>query len=205
MEISVSPEQSDRELLDAVVDFVLTYPDASLAPFYDNLRHWGDEWRQAKSVSLSITRLLTAGLSSPVEQIDALLRLFMRHSNRLCWEQGYKKEDGLVGDDMLNNYGFVEVVGKRGPFVSEKIRCGIGVWGPRVIYPIHVHKAEEIYLVMSGSALFKLGEGQEEKKTPGEVIHVRSMLPHGFRTTDDPLVILYLWQAGDLREKPTFV
>ena len=108
---------------------------------------------------------------------------------------------------MLAGYGFAEVVGKHGPFVSERVRAGIGVWGPNIDYPAHRHEAEEIYVIAGGSAEFRLGdEGEEETvvKRAGDAVYVRSMLTHGFRTLSEPLAVFYVWQAGDLREKSSF-
>ena len=37
------------------------------------------------------------------------------------------------------------------------------------------------------------------------MIHVASQLVHGITMDAEPLVVLYLWRGGDLREKSTFV
>lgn len=53
---------------------------------------------------------------------------------------------------MLSGYGFAEVIGERGPFVSKRVRSGIGVWGPNIDHPAHHHMAEEVYVPLAGSA-----------------------------------------------------
>jgi len=108
---------------------------------------------------------------------------------------------------MLAGYGFAEVVGLRGQFLSTRIRSGIGVWGPDIIYPPHHHRADETYVVLAGAAEFTVGEGagaSVSMRTAGDVVHVPSMTPHGFRTGEDPLVVLYMWQGAGLREKSSF-
>ena len=57
------------------------------------------------------------------------------------------------------------------------------------------------------AARFALGEGERATTrfcTAGDVVHVPSLTVHGFETGDDPLVVLYLWQGGDLRAKSRF-
>nr|MDJ0970654.1 dimethylsulfonioproprionate lyase family protein [Kiloniellales bacterium] len=115
--------------------------------------------------------------------------------------------DAVVGEDMLAGYGFVEVVGVHGPFLSTRVRAGIGVWGPDIVYPPHRHRAEETYIVVAGAAEFMVGEDPKasaSKRIVGDVVHVPSMTTHGFRTRDDPVAVLYLWQGIDLREKSSF-
>jgi mannose-6-phosphate isomerase-like protein (cupin superfamily) len=109
-----------------------------------------------------------------------------------------------VPEAMLDGYAFAEIIGKRGPFVSERIRAGIGIWGPAIEYPRHHHAAEEIYAVVSGSARFGIGDAPAVTRQPGDVVFVASETPHGFCTTDDFLVVYYLWQAGDLRQTSEF-
>ena len=59
-------------------------------------------------------------------------------------------------------------------------------------------------IVVAGSARFRIGEAEESRCSTGDVVHVESNTPHGFRTTDQSLVVYYLWQAGDLRQISSF-
>ena len=133
-----------------------------------------------------------------------LLALFDRYKDQLFWEQSYKKEDDVVPDSMLANYGFAEIIGSRGPFVSNRVRCGVGIYGPGVHYPRHWHEAEEIYLPLSGSACFTV-DGEPVERGPDQVLFVASNTPHGFTVNRDRAIVLfYLWQAGELRQTSTF-
>ena len=136
-------------------------------------------------------------------QIDGL-QAFARHSDRLRWEQSYRKQDGLVPDAMLDAYGFVEIIGLRGPFVSGRIRAGIAIWGAHLDYPQHQHQAEEIYLLLAGSAEFSFTGDAAQTHRAGDLVFVESNRRHGFRTGKESLVLLYLWQAGDLRQTSSF-
>ena len=194
----------DLELLDAVRDFALSHPHPVVQRFRNSMQNWGDDWISIESNYLPTADFLGAAIANTDQQTHALVETFERHKSRLHWEQSYKKEDGVVPDAMLEGYAFAEIIGKRGPFVSESIRAGIGVWGPDIVYPRHQHQAEEVYVVLAGAAEFKIGAAEETRCSAGDVVYVESNEPHGFRTTDQSLVIYYLWQAGDLRQTSSF-
>lgn len=193
-----------RELLEAVRDYVLGHADPLVARFRDSIRDWGSEYRPADPARFA------AADSLAIAEIDAdspgseLLALFQRHNPELRWEQSYRREDKLVPDRMLDTSAFAEILGSRGPFVSDRIRSGIGVYGREVHYPRHWHQAEEVYLPLSGSARFHI-DGETVERGPGDVVFVASDTPHGFTVNPDrALIVFYLWQAGDLRQTSSF-
>ena len=200
----MSVQLDDLELLDAVRNFVLDHSHPDIERFKSSMRNWGKSWQEATPAYLTAADFLSTASATANPQLQALVTSFERHKNRLRWEQSYKKEESLVSDAMLEGYGFAEIIGQRGPFVSEKLRAGIAIWGPDIVYPRHQHEAEEIYVVLAGAARFKIGSGGEIWRGVGDVIFVASNTPHGFRTTDQSLVVYYLWQAGDLRQQSRF-
>lgn len=197
----------DQSLLDAILGFVAAHPDRNLAAFREPLANWGHDWSGVPPRHLAASDLLEQALSraKPGSKEVDLLSLFVRERFSRHWEQSYTLEDLPDGNNMLDNYGFCEVVGKHGPFLSDRVRAGVGVFGPEVDYPSHRHKADEVYAILSGSGWFRLGDDQPQLQTAGNLIHIPSQLPHGIRVADEPLAILYLWRSGDLREKSTFV
>jgi mannose-6-phosphate isomerase-like protein (cupin superfamily) len=200
----MSVQLDDLELLDAVRNFALDHPHPDIERFKPSMRDWGKAWQEAKPAYLAAADFLSTASATTNAQTSTLLATFEHHRNRLRWEQSYKKEEGLVSDAMLAGYGFAEIIGQRGPFVSDRIRAGIAIWGPDIVYPRHQHQAEEVYVVLAGAAGFKIGSGGETWRGVGDVIFVESNTPHGFRTTDQNLVVYYLWQAGDLRQQSRF-
>lgn len=190
----------DLELLDAIKDFVLEHGDTNVGRFKAAMRDWGDDWLAVEKSWLPAADLLTQALAYTDRDLRQTVALFDRHKHDLHWEQSYRKQDGVVSDALLAGSGFAEITGSRGPFVSERIRSGIGVWGPDIVYPRHRHQAEEVYILLAGSAEFKVGDGDARIHTTGEVVYVPSNMPHEFRTAEQMLVVLYLWQAGDLRQ-----
>ena len=191
----------DLELLDAVRDFALDHPHPEIDRFKASMRAWGETWREVTPAYLPAADFLSQASSTTNQATEALVAGFQRHKNRLCWEQSYKQKEGLVPDAMLAGYAFAEIIGQQGPFVSERIRAGIAIWGPHIDYPRHQHEAEEIYVVLAGCAEFKVGTTRSAWRSTGEVVYVESNTPHGFRTTEHSLVVYYLWQAGDLRQQ----
>jgi mannose-6-phosphate isomerase-like protein (cupin superfamily) len=200
----MSVQINDLELLDAVRDFALKQSHPMVDKFKSAIGDWGNDWIDVGQAHLPAANLLQDAIVNGNPQTRDLLETFARHKDRLYWEQSYKKEDGVVSDAMLAAYGFAEIIGKRGPFVSERIRAGLGIYGPDIVYPRHRHQAEEIYIILAGSAEFKIGADAEARHSAGDVVYVASDIPHGFRTNDKSLVIYYLWQAGDLRQISNF-
>lgn len=197
-------KEVQQTLLDALVDFTLGQDHREMQPFKEDIQNWGKDWVDVPSAHLPAKEWLTRMVAYTSPDAERMVQLFVQHRDDVCWEQSYTREDGVVGEEMLRAYGFTEIVGKHGPFLSERVRSGIGVWGPRITYPIHRHQAEEVYIVLAGSAVFTIGDCPDRVCGQDEVVHVKSMQPHGFRTQEDPLVIYYIWRNGDLREISTF-
>lgn len=198
---------ADQRLLDATLAYVAGRADSELDGFREAVANWGEDWAGVARAHLPASDLLADALplAVPGTAERELMGLYVKERASRHWEQSYTAADEAVGADMLAGYGFTEIVGKRGPFLSERIRAGVGVFAAGVDYPAHRHRAEEIYVVLAGSGTFRLGGSPPERQTAGAVVHVTSQLVHGIAMGEEPLVVLYLWQGGDLREKSTFV
>ena len=200
--MNASPQ--DLELLESVSNFTLEHPHPQVADFKPAMRNWGTDWKVTNPEYLAAGDILVSAEKRCDKSAQHLVQTFARHNQRLRWEQSYRKQDGLVPEAMLAAYGFAEIIGLRGPFVSNRIRAGIAIWGAQVDYPQHQHQAEEIYIVLAGSVEFSFDNLAAQTRRAGDVIFVESNRRHGFHTTDESLVVLYLWQAGDLRQISSF-
>ncbi|MEO8243916.1 MAG: dimethylsulfonioproprionate lyase family protein [bacterium] len=120
-------------------------------------------------------------------------------SMRLQWRQTYGAAD--FGAGFLDEYGWSEFVGLRGPVASERIACGVLLLGPGVIYPAHAHAAEEVYLPISGVAEWQRGDAGFASVPVGQAVHHAPWMPHAMRVGAEPLAALYLWRGGDLAAK----
>ncbi len=196
--------EPEVRLRDALLAFVEGRSDPALQRFKAGLAGWGHQRIAVAPCHLPAAELLAPARAQATAETAALLDLVADAAPALKWEQSYSKADGVVGDDMLAGYGFAELIGTLGPFVSSKVRCGIGIWGPQIDYPDHRHQAEEVYLPLAGRAAFRL-DGETAVRGVGEAVYVPSLLVHGFRTFEAPLVLVYIWQSGDLRQKSRFV
>jgi mannose-6-phosphate isomerase-like protein (cupin superfamily) len=195
---------ADTLLLESVQEFVTKHPAPEVNRFAWSMRNCGQPWCRGGDTQLPARRFLEHASVSVSASTQAVLRAFRAQSGRLSWEQTYTAADNVVGADMLAGYAFAEIVGERGSFLSDQVRCGVGVWGPHINYPAHRHEAEEIYVVLAGSARFQLGEKQVSVASVDDVVFVPSNEVHSLRTTDEALVVLYFWQGGALRQKSVF-
>ena len=195
---------ADLELLGAVRDFALRHSHPDIARFADAIRDWGDEWLAIDAEYLPAAEFLTPARKKASGANRELLETLERHRHDLRWEQSYRRQDGLVPDAMLDGYAFAEIIGTHGPFLSERVRAGIGIWGSAIEYPRHHHAAEEIYAIVCGTARFSIGDSTPVTRRTGDVVYVACEIPHGFCTTQDILVVYCLWQAGDLRQTSNF-
>ena len=203
----VIDEAADRRLLDATLKYVAGHADARFDAFREAMADWGEDRTDVASAHLRASDLFADAL--PLARRGtaerALMSLYVKERASRRWEQSYSAADAAVGADMLAGYGYTEIVGKRGPFLSERIRAGVGVFAAGVDYPAHRHRAEEIYVVLAGSGTFHLDGHPPERQVAGGVVHVPSHLVHGITVDTEPLAVLCLWRGGDLREKSTFV
>lgn len=117
----------------------------------------------------------------------------------LRWQQTYGAGD--FGASFLQGYGWSEFAGLRGPVPSDRLAIGVLLLGPQITYPSHAHDAAEIYVPLSGTALWQRGDAPFAPVEPGQVILHPSWLPHAMRTQNAPLLALYLWWGGDLAAK----
>lgn len=199
-------EQDDWYLLGAIQRFVADWPGAEMDVFRADIADWGESRVEVTPRHLPAAETLGRSARHAIDDTRELLDAVIARSATRYWEQSYTKADGVVSDAMLANYGFAEVIGKRGPFVSERVRSGVGLYGPNIHYPPHRHAAEEIYLPLAGEALFEMdGVTEPQPRGPGNAVFMSSNRMHGFRTGDLPFAVFYIWRAGDLREKSTFV
>jgi mannose-6-phosphate isomerase-like protein (cupin superfamily) len=173
--------------------------DPVLAPFLTEWPEPDAERRQVASRSLPVLRWLGGLPSAAVATTRPLVDRLVATAGDLAWGQTYSAADLSAG--FLDRYGWSELIGLRGSIASDRIACGVLLLGPGIEYPPHSHAAEEIYLPLSGTALWLRGGEDWRQRRPGELIHHPSGIPHGMRTGVEPLLALYLWRGGDLAEK----
>ncbi len=91
----------------------------------------------------------------------------------------------------------VELLGPDGIIPSEKVRLGIYGILPNAEYGVRTHRAEEVFIMLAGEALWKRGDKPYAMHGPGERSHHPSMLPHATKTGASAFMSVYTW-VGDL-------
>ncbi|MEQ1950529.1 dimethylsulfonioproprionate lyase family protein [Mesorhizobium sp. CN2-181] len=130
---------------------------------------------------------------------EALATVVAMQRDQFCWGQTYTAAD--FGQNFVDNYGWLEVLGSRGHFVHDDIAAGFLILGPHAHYPDHHHIAEEIYVPLTGGTEWRKGVGDFVVREAGDIIHHPSNVNHAMRTGDDPLLAVYLWRGGPLAQR----
>lgn len=108
------------------------------------------------------------------------------------WRTTYKNTD--IGAEFMNQFGCYCIIGENGPFSSDAIRLYMVYMPARFDYPWHHHPAEEMYMVVSGSAIFKRKGLPNETLSEGETSFHKSNQPHAMETLSEPVLCLVAWR-----------
>ena len=130
----------------------------------------------------------------------SLIKADQNHADNLVWKQSYRDDD--LGRDFMDHYGYIELFGPNGMFISHQCRGFIGYWGAGLIYPMHQHAAEEIYLVLEGSVTF---EGQDQEPIlyrKSQTRHHSPYEPHAMRIGEKGFMTFALWRGKDMAQPP---
>ena len=120
-------------------------------------------------------------------------------SEHVIWRETYKDTD--IGSDFLDRFGCYCIIGEDAPFSSDAIRLFMVYMPPGLFYPWHNHPAEEMYMVVSGSAVFKRKGCPDEVLSEGQTSFHESNQPHAMETTEDPVLCLVAWR-NDFQTPP---
>lgn len=195
-----SNEKEIIGLANEVFNFLTAIDDIGLNPF---LSKWPSDPYKLRAILEqtlpvhSYLQKLSTHTNTKTQKIIQMLNALKDH---ICWGQTYSVED--FGDRFLEKYGWAELIGLRGPIASSEIACGFLLLGPNILYPKHSHEAEEVYIPLSEKHAFWIKENNDWVSRPvGKPIYHKSWLPHGMRTSSEPLIALYLWIGGNLVQK----
>ena len=90
-----------------------------------------------------------------------------------------------------------ELFGPAGLVASSKVRIGLYGMLPHCEYGLRTHPAEETYIMLAGSAFWKVADAPYQRLFPGERSHHPSMVPHATCTGEDAFMSIYVWD-GDI-------
>lgn len=142
---------------------------------------------------LPVLRHLPHAMAVTVPETEALAALLIAAVGELEWQQSHTEFE--MGRNFVENCAWTEI------FHAERLICGFIVLGPRTEYPTHRQAPEEICIPLAGTAFWQHGRRPFTPRPPGFVIYHPSWLPHAMRTSDEPLLALYV-RRGDLLGDP---
>lgn len=149
-----------------------------------------------KSSRLPVTRQLRnaidAARGTPLAEIATD---FAKIEPSLRWRQNPNYTTATIGDEFLQRYGYVELVGRNCPWHSDNIAVGFLLLGPGAHYPVHHHPAREVYHVVAGASEWWRSERDWTAEPPGAAIYHAPNVKHATRVLDVPLLALYCWQG----------
>lgn len=114
----------------------------------------------------------------------------------LAWRQTYDARTAPPA--FLARYGWTELIGPHGSCAADTLRLGFLLLGPDALYPPHTHAAEELYLILAGTADWRRDQEPWCPVPPGGTIHHPPNMSHAMRTTAEPLLALYLWWGAEV-------
>jgi len=195
----VAPNQNLTAFIEVVHAFLNDRHDERLKTF---LADWPDmeiAFRDIAPQTLPVLAHMRQAVGTASENTEGLVNRLAILATTLAWGQTYSADD--FGAGFLEKYGWSEFIGLRGPIPSERVSCGVLMLGPGVEYPRHRHEAEEVYIPLSGQALWLQGDQDWTFRELGQAIFHAPWVTHAMKTGPSPLLALYLWRAGDLTQK----
>jgi quercetin dioxygenase-like cupin family protein len=186
-------------LIDAVHALLNDLHDDRLNTFLDDWPDMEITFRDIAPRTLPVLAFMYQAIETASEKTKGIVNTLALMADHLAWGQTYSKED--FGAEFLESYGWTEFIGLRGPIPSENMACGVLMLGPGIIYPRHRHEAEEVYIPLSGQTLWRQENQDWTVRELGRAIYHAPWVPHAMKTGGFPLLALYLWRAGDLKQK----
>ncbi|PZQ95274.1 MAG: hypothetical protein DI533_19590 [Cereibacter sphaeroides] len=140
--------------------------------------------------------LITGLQAVAAAQTAPIVEAIKAVASQAYWQQTYSEAE--VGRDFLNRYGWFELVGPTGHYLSDTMRAYIAFWGEGLHYPMHLHEAEELYYILAGSAEFHAAGQGSAILRPQDARHHASNQPHAMDTHAEPVLTLILWRGVGL-------
>lgn len=142
-------------------------------------------------VEMPACAVLPEILSDPT---DELTRLLATCAADLHWRTaGF----GKLPDSARQQLAVAELIGPDGMFRNTDTRVGLLIQRDGFHYPRHRHAAQEVYLVLKGTALWAVDDADPSPRAPGSIILHESLQPHTMLTLEEPICALWGW-VGDI-------
>ena len=128
-----------------------------------------------------------------------LARAVAAASPHLRWIAPYQVGDGAdelvaaYASAMLSMPGRPPRFDHQAPWAIPDVLVAFTMQAPDTLYPLHRHKAPEIYHVISGTAEWQRDGEPWRRRLPGEWLFHASDQGHAMRTAGEPLLAMAAW------------
>ena len=135
--------------------------------------------------------------TTPRERI--LARAVAAASPHIRWIAPYRPGEGA--DELAEGYATAMLsmpgppprIGYQAPYANPDVLVAFTLQAPDTFYPLHRHKAPEIYHVISGTAEWQRDGEPWRRRLPGEWFFHASDQGHAMRTAGEPLLAVAAW------------
>ena len=141
---------------------------------------------------INVTQKLSSWKSNNDQQIDKIHNLISNLAPHVNWNNGYSEDQ--TSKEFLDKYGFFELIGPTGHFVTTDMALYVNYLDKNSYYPLHNHEAEELYFIVSGEAKFE-SESEKPKilKSTDTRFH-KSYEAHRITTTNKNILSFVIWK-----------
>ncbi|MGB7242861.1 MAG: dimethylsulfonioproprionate lyase family protein [Sulfitobacter sp.] len=144
-----------------------------------------------------------AGIRSVLAGSDhPLARAALDAQDLLPW--GSNPVEGQTEQIIAEMISVATLMGPEGPIPAPDVRLGLVYVRPECYYPLHLHDADETYVIVAGQALWTAGDNIRMRGA-GDMIHHPSQMPHAFKSGPEGFLALWRWSGDINTESYAFV
>ena len=108
------------------------------------------------------------------------------------WNNGYSEDQ--TSKEFLDKYGFFELIGPTGHFVTTDMALYVNYLDKNSYYPWHNHEAEELYFIVSGEAKFESESEKPKILKSTDIRFHKSYDAHRITTTNKNILSFVIWK-----------
>jgi mannose-6-phosphate isomerase-like protein (cupin superfamily) len=127
-------------------------------------------------------------------------RAALKAHHLLPW--GSNPVEGQTEQTIAEMISVATLMGPDGP--APDLRLGLVYMRPESYYPLHLHDADETYVIIAGQALWIVGD-DIRMRGAGDMIHHPSQMPHAFKTGPEGFLAIWRWSGDINTESYAFV
>lgn len=129
-------------------------------------------------------------------------RAALKAHHLLPW--GSNPVEGQTEQTIAEMISVATLMGPDGPIPAPDVRLGLVYMRPESYYPLHLHDADETYVIIAGQALWIVGD-DIRMRGAGDMIHHPSQMPHAFKTGPEGFLAIWRWSGDINTESYAFV